>query len=81
MMNMRNLGSKGSTGVKFKDSIYAKLWLKLCFESLLDLRVYSLHIRRNHSNTILLINLQKTKTCPKQNIAARAISSDIVMKV
>ena len=36
MMNMRNLGSKESTGVKFKDSIYAKLWLKLRFESLLN---------------------------------------------
>ena len=34
-------------------------------------------ICRNHSNTILLINLQKTKTCPKQNTAVKAIRSDI----
>ena len=30
-------------------------------------------IRRNHSNTLLLINLQKTKTCPMQNTAAKPI--------
>ena len=37
------------------------------WEGLVDLvRVYSLHIiSRNHSNTFLLINSQKTKTCPK----------------
>ena len=33
-------------------------------------------ISRNHSNTFSLINLQKTKTYPKQNTAARAICSD-----
>ena len=31
---------------------------------------------RNHSNTFLWINLQKTKTCPKLNTAARTICSD-----
>ena len=41
-------------------------------------KVCSLHIiSRNHSNTFLLINLQKGKTCPKENIAARAICSNI----
>ena len=40
-------------------------------------RVYSLHIiSRNNSNTFLLINMQKTKTCAKQNIGERAICSD-----
>ena len=33
MMNIRNLGSKESTGVKFKQSICAKLYLQLWFES------------------------------------------------
>ena len=42
------------------------------------IRVSSLHIiSRNHSNTFLLINLQNTKTWPKENIAARTISSDL----
>ena len=40
-------------------------------------RVHSLHIiSRNHSNTFLLINMQKTRTCAKQNIGTRAICSD-----
>ena len=33
MMNIQNLGSKESTGVKFKESIWAELHLKLWFES------------------------------------------------
>ena len=33
MMNIRNLGSKESLGVKFKESACAKLYLKLWFES------------------------------------------------
>ena len=33
MMNIQNLGSKESLGVKFKDGICAKLCLKLWFES------------------------------------------------
>ena len=33
MMNIRNLGSKESLEMKFKDSIYAELCLKLWFES------------------------------------------------
>ena len=33
MMNIQNLGSKESIGFKFKDSICAKLCLKLWFES------------------------------------------------
>ena len=33
MINIQNLGSKGSVGVKYKDEIYAKLCLKLWFES------------------------------------------------
>ena len=33
MMNIRNLGSKGSVGVKYKDNISAELCLKLCFAS------------------------------------------------
>ena len=41
-------------------------------------RVCSLHIiGRNHSNTFSLINLLKAKNCPKYNIAAKAIFSDI----
>ena len=34
-------------------------------------------ISRNHSNTFLLINLQKTKSCPKSNNAARAACANI----
>ena len=34
-------------------------------------------ISRNHFNTILLINLQKLKTCSTQTTAAKAIWSDI----
>ena len=30
-------------------------------------------ISRNHSNALLLINLQKTKSCPRQSTAAKAI--------
>ena len=33
MMNIRNLGSKESLGVKFKDGIYAEFSLKLWRES------------------------------------------------
>ena len=33
MMNIRNLGSKESVGVKFKEGIYTELCLKLWFES------------------------------------------------
>ena len=33
MMNIQNVGSKESVGVKFKDSICAKLYLKLWLES------------------------------------------------
>ena len=35
------------------------------------------YISRNHSNTFSLINLQKTKTCPKKNTAAKSICSDV----
>ena len=36
------------------------------------LRVCYLHmISKNHSNTLLLINLQKTKTCPKKALQQR----------
>ena len=36
-------------------------------------RVCSLHIiSRNYPNKFLLIRMQKTKTCPKWNITARA---------
>ena len=31
----------------------------------------------NQSNTFLLINMQKTKTCPKQDLAAKATCFDI----
>ena len=34
-------------------------------------------ISRNHCNTLLLINLQKPKTSPKETAAAKAICSDI----
>ena len=34
-------------------------------------------ISRSHSNTLLLMDVQKTKSCPKYTTAARAISSDI----
>ena len=55
-------------------------WFLLRFANLL--RVCSLQIiSRDHSNTFLLINLQKTKIYPKDNIAARAICSDIVMSL
>ena len=33
MINTKNLGSKGSVGVKYKDNIYSELCLKLWFES------------------------------------------------
>ena len=35
MMNIRNLGSKVSVGIKSKDDIYAKLHLKLFFNRIL----------------------------------------------
>ena len=58
MINIRNLGSKESVGVKFNEGIRAKLYLKLYFESerFVDLvRVPYLHIiSRNHSNTLSL---------------------------
>ena len=38
-------------------------------------------IGRNQSNTFSLINLQKTKTPPKYNIAARTIWTDIIMSL
>ena len=42
--------------------------------------VCSLHvISRNHSNTFLLINLQKKTTCLTQNIATRAMCRFIGM--
>ena len=41
-------------------------------------RLCCLHIiSRNHSNTLLLVNLKKIKTCPKYSNAATAICSDI----
>ena len=41
-------------------------------------RVFYLHIiSRNHSNTLLLINLQKTKNCPKLNTAGKAVCFDV----
>ena len=41
-------------------------------------RVCYLHVSsRNHSNTLLLIILQKRKICPKWSTAAKAICSDI----
>ena len=33
MMNIRNLGSKESVGVKFKDGIFAELCFRLWLES------------------------------------------------
>ena len=66
MMNIRNLGSKESLGVKFKEGICTELHLKFWFESerFVDMvRVPYLHsISRNYSNKFLLINLQKTKS-------------------
>ena len=45
-----------------------------CMRGFADIfRVCSLRTIKNHLKTFLLINLQKTKTCPKLNIAARAI--------
>ena len=42
------------------------------------LRVSSLHIiNRNHSNKLFLLDLQKAKACPMENIPARAIRSVI----
>ena len=41
-------------------------------------RVSYFHIiSRNHSNTLFLFNLQKTKTCTQWSTAAKVISSDI----
>ena len=41
-------------------------------------RVSYFHIiSRNHSNTLFLFNLQKTKTCTHWSTAAKVISSDI----
>ena len=37
--------------------------------------IFFTYFSRNHFNTFLLINKQKTKTCLKQNIVAKAISS------
>ena len=54
-------------------------WVLL--RSVVDLaKVCSLNIiSRNHSNLFLLIKIQKTKTCPKKNIATRAVCPDTKM--
>ena len=81
MMNIHNLGSKEDERVKFKEDICAELCGKLRFESerFVDLvRVpYVQIISRNHSNTPLLINLQKRKTCPNKALQQRLFCSDI----
>ena len=45
------------------------------FEDLVRL-CYVYIINRNYSNMLLLINLQKTKTCPKWTTGAKAICSE-----
>ena len=55
MINIRNLGSKESLGVKFKEGICAKLCLKLCFES----DWYFCNITKSGWNNHFLKSLQK----------------------
>ena len=52
-------------------------WLLLIrVVDLVDLSMFFTYISISHSNTFLLMNFQKTKTCPKENIAVKAICSD-----
>ena len=55
------------------------LWNGFYYNTFVDMvRVRYLQIiGRNHSNTLFLISLQKTKTCSKWSTAAKGICSDI----